>query len=94
MQSLELDGINCKVLKKKLKIRDINLLYLPHEDDCGVFYHCGLSGAVLEACGEGTIFSLRNRDCRRPGDAKCITLERYLEIKDIKLDEFYEEREY
>lgn len=91
VHSLELEAINCKVLAKKLKINNINQLYLPHEEDCTVFYHCGLGGAVLQPCGEGTIFSLRNKDCRRPEDTKCILLEQFLEKKRVKLEDFYEE---
>lgn len=91
VNSLELEGINCKVLAEKLKIKNINHVYLPHEDDCTVFYHCGLGGAVKQPCGDGTIFSLRNKDCRRPEDTKCILLERYLEKKKVALEDFYEE---
>lgn len=42
VDSLELEGIDCKKLQKKLEIKNINHVYLPHEDDCMAFYHCGL----------------------------------------------------
>ena len=96
--SLDVQGINCMALAKKLKIRHLKSvvlnLYFPHEDDCTVFYHCGPAGAFLMPCGVGTIFSLRNKDCRRPTEAKCVTLERFLEKKNVTLDEFYEEYDY
>lgn len=88
---LELEGIDCKKLQKKLGIKNINHVYLPHEDDCMSFYHCGLGGAVKQPCGDGTIFSLRNKDCRRPEDTKCLTLEQYLTKKDVALVDFYDE---
>lgn len=62
--------------------------------NCTQFYQCGVGGAALQPCGVGTIFSPRHKDCRRPEEAKCVTLEKYLEIKKIELEDFYEELEY
>lgn len=99
MKALEPQAIDCKVLQRQLKIKNINDVYLPSEDctpleddsESGFFYHCGLGGAVKQPCGAGTIFSLRNKDCRRPINTKCITLEKYLEKKNVKLEDFYNE---
>lgn len=71
--------------------QNINDLYFPHEDECDSFYHCGLGGAAKQPCGSGTIFSLRNKDCRRSEDTKCISLEKFLQKKNVKLEDFYEE---
>lgn len=94
VQSLDLDGINCKALAAKLKNRNMYALFLPHEEDCTQFYQCGVGGAALQPCGVGTLFSPRHKDCRRPEEAKCVTLEKYLEVKKIALEDFYEELEY
>lgn len=59
-----------------------------------MFYHCGLGGAAVQPCGAGTIFSLKNKDCRRPENAKCITLEQFLDKKRVRLEDFYEEDDY
>lgn len=72
-------------------IQEISDIYLPHEEECNSFYRCSLGGAAKRPCGVDTIFSLRNKDCRRPEDAKCISLNRFLEKKNIKLEDFYVE---
>lgn len=56
-----------------------------------MFYHCGPAGATVKACGIGTIFSLRNKDCRLPENTQCISMDKWLEKKDIYLDDFYNE---
>ncbi|CRL02392.1 CLUMA_CG015255, isoform A [Clunio marinus] len=89
VESLDLEGINCKALSKLLNIK-INDLYLPHDSECDYFYRCGAGGAALQPCGIGTIFSYRNKDCRRPEETKCISLEAFLKKKNITLEDFYD----
>jgi Chitin binding Peritrophin-A domain len=89
---LELEGINCKALSDILGI-DLHTehLYFPFEDNCNKFYHCGLAGASLKECGKGTIFSMKAKECRRPEDAKCVTIDKFFEKNNLYLDDFYSE---
>lgn len=92
IESLEVEGINCRFLKKSMNLKTINDVFLPHESNCTMFYQCGVAGAQLHSCGHGTIFSARNKDCRRMEEIECVKLERYLEDKtNLKLQDFYDE---
>lgn len=97
--SLELERINCKLFAEKLDVEldippYINI-YFPHEYNQTVFYHCGRDRAVIQTCGVGTIFSLRNLDCRRPAETgKWVSLAKFLKKKNVTLSDFYEPSQY